>query len=410
MKFFTITALALLIFGFGCQTTVKESLSDQETPSEQQTEQLVSDVLEQPNFSSSDYVPASAHDVEILDLDLDADGIFEKAVIYKIDDVVYGRGSNKTDIEYLRVYRWEDELEWNSIKEDQRAEDTGGGQLGEFCQVEVVGFETISPKDYLLVSKCHAWGGNEGYYLFGELPDKPGVFDDLAIPKAYLNEDKYLTEEGDEFLGLESVDTIESGGLIERYGVACESKPDTYGHFGGDEAGYCRRLDVLQKFDGQEFIPTIYNGVNPVSEVWSLYMNKDVGFQIQYPGDWKTSEYFSEGGKFSAVAFDSIAVVTSEEYRTLDLAPGTVWIFLEEAPIDTNMETVEISPGVLAKTFTSKCEDNCPNPWWLNKTDRRYYVNGIAIVFAYSNDLEDDVTFQQQLSDILSSFRLVSGN
>lgn len=408
MRSITIAILTLLIFGFGCQTAVQEPLSNQSN--EQQTEQPVSDVLEQPAFFSTDYVLASAHDVEILDLDLDADGVFEKAVIYKVDEVPYGLNGHTTNIEYLQVYRWEDELEWSLIKEDQRAEDTGGGQLGEFCQVEVINFEPVSSKDFLLVSKCHAWGGNEGYYLFGELPDKPGVFDDLAIPKAYLNEDKYLTEEGDKFLGLEKVDVIEFVGLVERYGVACESRPDTYGHFGGDEAGYCRRLGVLQQFDGQEFTPTIYNGTSSVSEVWSLYINKDAGFQIQYPSGWKTSEYFSEGGIFSAVAFDPAIVVTSEEYHTLDLAPGTVWVFLEEVLTDTDMEIVEISSGVMAKTFTSKCEDGCPNPWWLNKIDRRYYVNGITIGFAYLDDLENDVVFQQQLNNILSSFRLVPGN
>lgn len=409
MKIFSLAVLIFVLMGLGCRQSENYSFN-QNLSETQQATSSPSKFSTLPDFISTDYIPASAHDIKVLDLDLDADGVPEKVVVYKIDDVAYGQNGGKTDIEYLRVYHWGDELLWYLIKEDQRAEDAGVGQLGEFCQVEVVNFEAVSPKDFLLVSKCHAWGGNEGYYLFGELPDKPGVFGDLAIPKAYLNEEKYLTEEGDEFLGLESVDVVELGGLIERYGIACELKPNTYDHFGGDEEGYCRRLDILQRFDGHEFTPTIYNGISSTSEVWSLYVNKNAGFQIEYPSDWKINEYFSDNGIFSAVAFDPVSVATLEEYHTLDLALGTVWIFTGEAPTETEMKTVEISPGLFAKTFKIRNEETGPNGWWYNKTDQRYYINNITIAFAYSNDLENDAMFQKQLSDILSSFRIISNS
>ena len=90
--------------------------------------------------------------------------------------------------------------------------------------------------------------------MFGEISSEPKIFGDLTIPKAYLNEAHYLTEEGDLFLGLEGVVKEWGGlGLVENYGVACESKPNTYGHFGGPDTGYCRTIDVFQKFDGSAF-------------------------------------------------------------------------------------------------------------------------------------------------------------
>lgn len=138
------------------------------------------------------------------------------------------------------------------------------------------------------------------------------------------------------------------------------------------------------------------------------YINKEIGFQIDYPKDWRVGEYFSEDGSFSAVAFDPISVVSQEEYHTLDMAPGTVWFFLGSVPENIGSEMVEIGHGLLVQTFTDRYEENCPNAWWWHKTDRRYFIDDLTIVFAYPNDLENDVVFQKQLAEILGSFKISS--
>jgi hypothetical protein len=197
-------------------------------------------------FDAATFLPPDAEFVSLIPLNLDEDEQPEHVLLFKVKDAPVLETVD--DISYLRVYRWENNS-WTVIKEDQRRENTGVGQLGDFDKVEAVRFDAVN-HDYLLVSKGHAWGGAEGYYLFGQI--SPGVFDDLPIPKAYLHADLYL-ESGDDYISLESV-TSSSTGITEHYGVACEDR-DVFSHFGDSPTtGYCRYIDVFQLFSAEGFV------------------------------------------------------------------------------------------------------------------------------------------------------------
>lgn len=216
MRTFFVSILTLSLLLPSCQQT--EISAEVETEVQPTTE---------THTSVFDFPPENATEVNASLLDLDGDGQPEELLTYRVDDVpVY----HQTDtIYYLLVLRLENDL-WTVIKEDQRGETTGIASEGKFCQVEVVRFD-IEAKDFLLVSKCNMQGEREGYYLFGEIPNSPGTFGDLEIPKAYLDDPDI------ELTGVTAYDW----GLVESYNVAESAQ----------EERHCKQLSVSQLFNPQ---------------------------------------------------------------------------------------------------------------------------------------------------------------
>jgi len=293
MKYYNFLVLSILIlFGFGCTSTNKL-----ETNAVDPT--LVQDqVVEQPVFDVTALVPVWAKSTNVIDLDLDTDGIFEKLVTYNFSNEAEVGPYFATRTAYLRVYRFVSD-QWSVIKEDQIDTNT---LLG-FCGTGPILFEN-SVREYLFVSKCD-WDDfsesqkPQSYYVFGEI--SPGVFDDLSIPKAYLHSEDYTTGIGEFYLRLEAVDTTPQG-IVEHYGVACEIKPQQW----TNEEGDCRRFDVQQNFEGASFStsPIMVNEVNLLQQEPLVFdaMTVEVG---EVFGAWTVNSVTksSENSIASAVDF-----------------------------------------------------------------------------------------------------------
>lgn len=145
---------------------------------------------------------------------------------------------------------------------------------------------------------------------------------------------------------------------------------------------------------------------------WNTYLNRDYRYQIDVPASWITGEYSVSGsGLVDTSAFDPVAVVSLETLYTVDVAPGTVWVSATDS-VPSGLKQKTLSSGVTAAYSSTRCEDDCPNPWWANKTDVRYYVSGgenkhLMIETNFPNEKEKDAAFQDTLTQILASFRFV---
>ncbi len=206
------------------------------------------DVLVSDDFNEKDFVPPNATNVEVLELDLEDDGVDEYAVKYTRDDIVVdSREYTKT---FVYVYKWSGK-EWSVIKEDQVSE-KGGVVERKFSRFEVIDFYDFnSGHEMLFVSKEIVGDYIAGYYVFGE--QKDGSLGDHSIPKGYLHEDDYL-KETELFLNFYKLEVNDTG-LVEKYSVACEA------YFEGSEVDRkpCRYFDLhVTFFTDKYFISCLY--------------------------------------------------------------------------------------------------------------------------------------------------------
>ncbi len=146
---------------------------------------------------------------------------------------------------------------------------------------------------------------------------------------------------------------------------------------------------------------------------WYTYKNIDFNYQIDFPINWIVQDYQDpSSGLATAVAFDPVKALDSQEYGYLDQAPGAMWIFVTDAIPSGPFEQVEVG-GVTASYQQIVEDDNGPNAWWFNKTDNRYYLplqnagsyNFITIETNYNNDA--DVVLLENLKKMLDSFKFL---
>lgn len=158
--------------------------------------------------------------------------------------------------------------------------------------------------------------------------------------------------------------------------------------------------------------------LKPVSHPdWSSYQNNFYHFQIDYPSSWKTNEY-KESGNFLGVAFDPGKVVSPEDFGAVDIAPGTFYLYVQQGPPGNGNWEGFTSTSIGKNSYEAKYRkeangEDASNPWWANRTDRRYYIllpsdnksetNYLVVAAQYPNDKEGDAALQKQLQDILDS-------
>lgn len=110
----------------------------------------------------------------------------------------------------------------------------------------------------------------------------------------------------------------------------------------------------------------------------TVYRNPDFGYVVHYPESWLMAEYPTAAG-VTGVAFDPERVATAEELASLDKPPGRVWFSVsDQVLIDSvGMEPVALGPdNIQAYRDSYRCEPHtCPNPYWVGREDRRYYVS-----------------------------------
>ncbi len=164
-------------------------------------------------------------------------------------------------------------------------------------------------------------------------------------------------------------------------------------------------------------------GVTTTSNVsgFSTYINDSYGISLDFPSSWKIQEYVGPEG-VEGIAFDPEILSTQTQYETLDMAPGRVWIYFSSG--EAGHESFEkVSLGkekILVRVLESDCvEPDCPNPWWLNRTSRTYYIefpldrkteqlNHVVFEVQYPIALKSDTKVQQELNKMLDSFEFVS--
>ncbi|MEK7105486.1 MAG: hypothetical protein AAB865_02285 [Patescibacteria group bacterium] len=245
-----LSLFAVMFVGVGCTQPEIETAPIEQSESGATVEESV-DTIVQPDFGVTGFFSSDAKEVEIVDLDLNVDGVFEKLVTYTRYSVDFGFAGISDTVHYLRVYYFDNG--WHIIKEDQKNESMTPGHDGKFCQADVVRFSNVpsfdwSKKDYLLVRKCHLGSGDEGYYLFGYGAAGPWGFGEIEIAKAYVHPELYLKPD-DRDLTLLEVEAV-SDGLIEHYGVNCTAPENT-------RAAFCAMLKVKQTFDSAGFMAPI---------------------------------------------------------------------------------------------------------------------------------------------------------
>lgn len=158
----------------------------------------------------------------------------------------------------------------------------------------------------------------------------------------------------------------------------------------------------------------------------STYTNDSYGISLDFPSSWKMQEYVGPNG-IEGIAFDPEIVSTQTEYASVDKAPGRVWIYfsgidvVEGAVGAESFEKVTIGKEKISvRVLENDCvEPNCPNPWWINRTGRTYYIefpsdkkteqlNHIVLGIQYPIALKSDIKVQQELDKMLDSFSFVT--
>lgn len=147
----------------------------------------------------------------------------------------------------------------------------------------------------------------------------------------------------------------------------------------------------------------------------TVYRNLDLKYLLSYPSLWKKAEYRSESNGSSA-AFDPNHVSSQKEFETLDKPAGRVWISPSDGVlIDTlGMTKVTIGDGITAYLETFRCsESSCPNPYWVGREDRRYFVTnsaiGVGLTIGVDLSIQDvgNAAVESEISRILASFRFI---
>ncbi|HUT22010.1 MAG TPA: hypothetical protein VMX18_01220 [Candidatus Bipolaricaulota bacterium] len=322
--------------------------------SEDAVENVAPSFISTPDdFSAKDYISERSHNLVEKNFDLDGDGIMEKAIQYIVDDVIV-RANDKRKIQYVEVYRWEEDG-WKQIKKDE-ATNIGGTADSEFCAFDVVNLGDDSTEE-LLTSKCQPWNGSAGYAVFAYLGNNE--FGDLAIPKGYLHEKEYLWESdtGLDFLRA----SIDGNGITEKYKVICESRDYFARRFGDQAGGGCRDLEIFIPYDAE--LKSFGDGEIFKNE-FSIYSkpysqtNNNIQFQIDLPL-WM--EEYLGAGRFVSISdkWASFQDVSVSEFTKFDLSFDLDFTKFLEYAESIGLESDELSlssPDSVNGLFDELCE------------------------------------------------------
>lgn len=188
--------------------------------------------------------PESPEKFKLFPIDFEGDKINEYAIFYERYENI-GNDEYRTN-QHLQVYKIIDG-KWQTIKEDVAALDNVSIETN-FSSINVIDLGADG-KEELMWHK-HLWKHEIRYSIFAF---HEGEYQDLAIPKGYLNSEKYIKngETGLDFLGAEYDQT----GITESYDVYCKESKS----LSESDKTSCKDFYLFLRYENGEFFPEIMN-------------------------------------------------------------------------------------------------------------------------------------------------------